>query len=154
MGKPLLEGKVMIQEKLCWSRFYSLPNYSAEIQASKRKTILIHGCAGGVGGYAIQLAKQCGLTVYTTCHGRDLEYVKTLGADKAIDYINEDVNQVVLEYYAQSNLAAIGNKFAKLIADKYIMPPAITVISMEDIPEYLVKLKEGKVTGKIVAKIM
>lgn len=191
-----------------------------KFRPQRGKTILIHGGAYGVGGYAIQLAKQCGLTVYTTCLGRDLEYVKTLGADKAIDYIKEDVNQVVLEltnnkgadyilstinsnratedldilafggelavtagfpnfdrfrfydkgmslheialgaahtegdYSAQSNLAVIGNEFAKLLADKNILPPAITVISMEDIPEYLVKLKEGKVTGKIVAKIV
>lgn len=59
------------------------------------KSILIHGGAGGVGGYAIQLAKLRGLTVYTTCLGRDKEYVKDLGADIAIDFQNENVYDII-----------------------------------------------------------
>lgn len=55
------------------------------------RTILIQGGAGGVGSYAIQLSKLAGLRVITTCLGRDLEYVRSLGADVAIDFQNEDV---------------------------------------------------------------
>lgn len=55
------------------------------------KSILIHGGAGGVGGYAIQLAKLSGLTVYTTCQARDIPYVLSLGAVQAIDYLSQDV---------------------------------------------------------------
>lgn len=61
------------------------------------KTILIHGGAGGVGSYAIQLAKLHNLKVLTTCLKRDMEYVKNLGADVAIDFQNEDVYNRIKE---------------------------------------------------------
>lgn len=60
------------------------------------KTILIHGGAGGVGSYAIQLAKMCGLRILTTCQERDRDYVLKLGADAAIDYQKENVYNEIL----------------------------------------------------------
>lgn len=50
------------------------------------ESVLIHGGAGGVGSIAIQLAKTMGATVYTTAKGRDLDFVRELGADHAIDF--------------------------------------------------------------------
>lgn len=51
------------------------------------KRVLVHGGAGGVGGFAIQIAKAQGAHVTTTCSGRNVEYVtQQLGADEAIDY--------------------------------------------------------------------
>jgi NADPH:quinone reductase-like Zn-dependent oxidoreductase len=50
------------------------------------ETVLIHGGAGGVGHLAIQLAKAKGARVVTTASGRDLDWVRSLGADVAIDY--------------------------------------------------------------------
>ena len=54
------------------------------------ETILIQGGAGGVAGFAIQLAKHIGATVVTTASARNHDYVKTLGADRVIDYNAED----------------------------------------------------------------
>jgi NADPH:quinone reductase-like Zn-dependent oxidoreductase len=54
------------------------------------ETILIQGGAGGVAGFAIQLAKHIGATVVTTASARNHDYVKTLGADRVIDYNTED----------------------------------------------------------------
>jgi NADPH:quinone reductase-like Zn-dependent oxidoreductase len=48
--------------------------------------VLIHGGAGGVGHMAIQIAKAKGAWVATTCSERDLDFVRGLGADQAIDY--------------------------------------------------------------------
>ena len=48
--------------------------------------ILVHAGAGGVGSFAIQLLKLWGATVLTTCSAANLEKVKSLGADQAIDY--------------------------------------------------------------------
>jgi NADPH:quinone reductase-like Zn-dependent oxidoreductase len=48
--------------------------------------VLIHGGAGGVGHLAIQIAKAKGAWVATTCSGGDLDFVRSLGADQAIDY--------------------------------------------------------------------
>ena len=54
------------------------------------QTILIQGGAGGVAGFAIALAKHIGATVITTASAGNLDYVRSLGADKAIDYNKED----------------------------------------------------------------
>lgn len=54
------------------------------------QTILIHGGAGGIGSMAVQIAKALGAKVIATAATNDLEFVKTLGADEAIDYQNED----------------------------------------------------------------
>lgn len=47
--------------------------------------VLVHGAAGNVGGYAVQFARRAGAEVIGTVSSRDVEYVKTLGADFAID---------------------------------------------------------------------
>ncbi len=54
------------------------------------ETILIQGGAGGVAGFAIQLAKHLGATVITTASARNHDYVRGLGADRVIDYQTED----------------------------------------------------------------
>jgi NADPH:quinone reductase-like Zn-dependent oxidoreductase len=48
-------------------------------------TVLIHGAAGNVGAYAVQLARMAGLHVIATARSRDVERVRTLGADIVID---------------------------------------------------------------------
>lgn len=52
--------------------------------------VLVHGGAGGVGIFAIQIAKYFGAHVTTTAGTADLEFVRELGADVVIDYRNED----------------------------------------------------------------
>ena len=47
--------------------------------------VLIHGGAGGVGGYAIELAKAVGCHVITTTRGVNREYVRARGADEVVD---------------------------------------------------------------------
>ena len=59
------------------------------------ETILIQGGAGGVAGFAIQLAKHLGATVITTASARNHDYVKSLGTDRAIDYNAQDFTQAV-----------------------------------------------------------
>ena len=59
------------------------------------ETILIQGGAGGVAGFAIQLAKHLGATVITTASARNHDYVRHLGADRVIDYNKEDFTEVV-----------------------------------------------------------
>ena len=54
------------------------------------ETILIQGGAGGVAGFAIQLAKHIGARVITTASASNHEYLRELGADEIIDYNQED----------------------------------------------------------------
>jgi NADPH:quinone reductase-like Zn-dependent oxidoreductase len=59
-------------------------------QLKPGETILIQGGAGGVAGFAIQLAKHLGATVITTASAANHAYVRGLGADRVIDYNLED----------------------------------------------------------------
>ena len=66
---------------------------TAQLKAGE--TILIQGGAGGVAGFAIQLAKHIGAHVITTASAGNLDYVKGLGADRVIDYRAEDFAKTV-----------------------------------------------------------
>jgi NADPH:quinone reductase-like Zn-dependent oxidoreductase len=57
--------------------------------------VLIHGGAGGVGHFAIQFAKARGAWVATTASARDLDFVRELGADQAVDYKAQRFEEVV-----------------------------------------------------------
>jgi len=61
------------------------------------ETILIQGGAGGVAGFAIQLAKHLGATVIATASAHNHDYVRQLGAIRVIDYNEEDFSQVVAD---------------------------------------------------------
>jgi NADPH:quinone reductase-like Zn-dependent oxidoreductase len=61
------------------------------------ETILIQGGAGGVAGFAIQLAKHIGATVITTASAHNHDYVRQLGAVRVIDYNQEDFSKVVAD---------------------------------------------------------
>jgi NADPH:quinone reductase-like Zn-dependent oxidoreductase len=60
----------------------------------KGETVLIQGGAGGVAGFAIQLAKHIGATVITTASAKNRDYVTKLGADRVIDYQNDDFTKL------------------------------------------------------------
>jgi NADPH:quinone reductase-like Zn-dependent oxidoreductase len=59
------------------------------------ETILIQGGAGGVAGFAIQLAKHLGAQVTATASAGNADYVRSLGADEVIDYQKEDFTRRV-----------------------------------------------------------
>ncbi len=59
-------------------------HHAGPIAAGQR--ILIHGAAGGLGGYAVQYAKRAGAEVFATASTAHVEYVRSLGADHVIDY--------------------------------------------------------------------
>jgi len=70
------------------------------IGLTKDKRILIHGGAGGIGAIAIQLAKHMRAYVATTASARDIEYVKELGADEALDYKSQSFETILRDYDA------------------------------------------------------
>ena len=65
------------------------------LKLQRGETILIQGGAGGVAGFAIQLAKHIGAHVITTASAANHDYVRGLGADEVIDYKARDFTQAV-----------------------------------------------------------
>jgi NADPH:quinone reductase-like Zn-dependent oxidoreductase len=66
-------------------------------QLEKGQTILIHGGAGAVGAYAVQLASHAGATVVATASGDDEAYLKSIGASQVINYRKERFENVLRE---------------------------------------------------------
>ncbi len=56
--------------------------------------VLIHGAAGGVGSFAVQIAKKLGAYVVGTASAKDKDFVLELGADECVDYENEKFEEI------------------------------------------------------------
>jgi alcohol dehydrogenase len=75
----------------------ALTSWQALVQIGRlgaKQRVLIHAGSGGVGSVAIQLARHLGATVFTTVGKRNVELVKRLGANVAIDYRSERFEDV------------------------------------------------------------
>jgi NADPH:quinone reductase-like Zn-dependent oxidoreductase len=68
----------------------------AQVQAGQ--AVLINGGSGGVGTYAIQLAKVFGATITAVCSTRNVEQARALGADRVVDYTRDDFTRIGERY--------------------------------------------------------
>jgi NADPH:quinone reductase-like Zn-dependent oxidoreductase len=89
------------------------------------KSVLINGAAGGVGTFAVQIAKSFGAEVTGVCSTRNLDLARSIGADHVIDYTKEDFTKsghlydLILDCVANHSLSA----FRRVLSPKgtYIM---------------------------------
>jgi NADPH2:quinone reductase len=81
------------------------------------QTIFIHAGAGGVGGYAVQLARVSGASqIITSASPHNSDYVRSLGADEVIDYNTEDVHSRIMELTAGRGVDCILNTINRVTA--------------------------------------
>lgn len=77
-------------------------------QLKAGQTVLINGAAGGVGTFAVQIARHLGARVTGVCSTHNLELVRALGAEDAIDYTRQDFVQSATRYNVLFDL--VGNR--------------------------------------------
>src|SRR6266566_486916 len=98
--------------------------------------VLIHAGSGGVGTFAIQLAKHGGATVATTTSTANVDLVRSLGADIVIDYKKANGGQLT--------------EITSLIDDEIIRPVVDRVFPFASTKEAMAYVEAGRAKGKVV----
>jgi len=115
----------------------------AKIQAGQK--ILIHGASGAIGTYAVQLAKYYGAEVTGVCSTANAEMVKSLGADKVIDYTIEDFTKSNEKYDFVFNVVG---KTTFSQCKGILKPKGIYLDNMMEVKDFLKVLWTSIVGGK------
>jgi NADPH:quinone reductase-like Zn-dependent oxidoreductase len=102
-----------------------------ELGVNRGQKVFISGGAGGVGTFAIQIAKWLGAHVTTTASKRGEALVRSLGCDEVIDYTAQDISRAQDRFDAGFDL--IGGKTLQQMFD--IMKPGAKIVSIAALPE-------------------
>jgi NADPH:quinone reductase-like Zn-dependent oxidoreductase len=117
---------------------------AGQIQSGQK--VLIVGASGGVGSFAVQIAKWYGADVTGVCSTRNLEMVRSIGADHVIDYTREDFTRTGQRYDLIFQLAGTASPSA---CRRALAPRGMLVLSSGDSPGRII----GPV-GRIIKAIL
>ena len=161
-----IPSECVITEKpsnINWEEAAALPSrgmlalhYLKKANIQNGQKVLIYGASGGVGTYAIQIAKNFGAHVTGVCSTTNQELVKSLGADMVIDYTKDDFTKRNEIY--DIIFDAVGKRYSSKLQYKKVLTPGGKFISVDDghpkihIDE-LVELKNLTGTGKLITII-
>jgi NADPH:quinone reductase-like Zn-dependent oxidoreductase len=115
------------------------------LREAKIKTgdeVLVYGASGSVGTFAVQLSKYFGANVTAVCSGRNLDLVRSIGADEVVDYTKEDFTQLSQRFDIVFDAVALvpKSKFKPLLKSggKFVTVGS----NPKDTPTDLITLKE------------
>jgi len=103
-----------------------------QLQAGQR--VLIQGASGGVGSFAVQFAKARGAYVIGTASAGNLEYVRQLGADEALDYRSQPVEELVRDVDVVLEASPVRDNAARVKAVRVLKAGGIFVSVNVDFP--------------------
>lgn len=130
----VMKPKSLTMEEAASVPLVGLTSWQALVEKAnvqKGQKVLIHAGSGGVGTFAIQLAKHLGATVATTTSTANVDWVKRLGADVVVDYKKQDFEKVLGDYdLALNNLA--GDTLEKSVR---VLKPGAKLISISGPPD-------------------
>jgi NADPH:quinone reductase-like Zn-dependent oxidoreductase len=109
-----------------------------ELAVKPGQKVFISGGAGGVGTFAIQIAKWLGAQVTTTASQRGEALVRSLGCDEVIDYTSQDLSKTEARFDAGFDL--IGGKTLEQMFE--IMKPGTRIVSVAGVPEPQMAIKD------------
>ncbi len=127
-----------------------------QIQAGQK--VLINGASGGVGTFAVQIAKSFGADVTGVCSTRNLDMVRSIGADQVIDYTKEDFTQNGQRY----DLILAANGYHSILDYKRALSPKGTYVmtggSMAQLFQAMllgpwISMTGSKKMGNLMAKV-
>ena len=122
---------------------------TGQIQAGQK--VLINGASGGVGTFAVQIAKSFGAEVTAVCSARNLDMARSIGADHVIDYAKEDFTQGSQRY----DLIFAVNGFHPLSAyQRALSPRGIYICTGGTMPQILQAMLLGSVMSRKNGKMM
>lgn len=115
--------------------------------------VLIYGASGSIGTFALQLAKCFGAEVTGVCSNVNLELVKSLGADRAIDYTREDFTQIGKTYDiifdAVGKISRLRSKKSLAMNGVFLSAHSSVSVATEDLEFIKELIEEGKLKSVI-----
>ncbi|MBJ7332132.1 MAG: NAD(P)-dependent alcohol dehydrogenase [Solirubrobacteraceae bacterium] len=106
------------------SAFTALAAVRDQGRVQPEQRVLINGASGGVGTFAVQIAKAFGANVTAVCSTRNVDMVRSLGADQVIDYQKQDFAQAEQRYDVMLDL--VGNR--SLATCRHVLSPRGTYV--------------------------
>jgi 2-desacetyl-2-hydroxyethyl bacteriochlorophyllide A dehydrogenase len=115
--------------------------------------VLINGASGGVGTFAVQIAKALGAEVTAVCSSQNAELVRSLGADRVIDYAQQDFTQAAVKYDIVFDV--VGNR--SLAACQPVLQPKGVYVTTQPYPaqyfqSFLTRLIPGPQARVVLVK--
>ncbi len=120
-------------------------------QIQPGQQVLIHGAGGGVGTFAVQLAKAFGAEVTAVCSTRNVDLVRSIGADHVIDYTQEDFTRKGQRY----DLILAVNGYHPIFAYRRVLRPKGIYVMVGASKAHLIQATlQALLLGPVISRIL